>query len=80
VSEADDVLLGRAHLERAFTDLGERLARRGVVADVFVKPTVTSAPPTASEACSANSANPPASQKTRTEWATVLPTADPPTA
>src|SRR5216684_9201353 len=36
VSEADDVLLGRADLERAFTALGERLARRGVVADVFV--------------------------------------------
>jgi hypothetical protein len=28
--------LGRAELERAFTALGERLARRGVVADVFV--------------------------------------------
>jgi predicted nucleotidyltransferase len=36
VSEADDVLLGRAELERAFTALGERLAKRGVVADVFV--------------------------------------------
>src|SRR5229473_2977953 len=36
VSEADDVLLGRADLEQAFTALGERLARRGVVADVFV--------------------------------------------
>ena len=36
MSEADDVLLGRAELERAFTALGERLARRGVVADVFV--------------------------------------------
>jgi hypothetical protein len=36
VSEADDVLLGREELERAFTALGERLARRGVVADVFV--------------------------------------------
>jgi hypothetical protein len=35
-SQADDVLLGRAELERAFTALGERLARRGVVADVFV--------------------------------------------
>ena len=31
-----DVLLGRAELEQAFTALGERLARRGVVADVFV--------------------------------------------
>ena len=36
MSEADDVLLGRAELERAFTALGERLARRGVVADVFI--------------------------------------------
>jgi predicted nucleotidyltransferase len=36
VSEADDVLLGREELERAFTALGERLSRRGVVADVFV--------------------------------------------
>jgi hypothetical protein len=36
VSSGDDVLLGRAELERAFTALGERLARRGVVADVFV--------------------------------------------
>lgn len=36
MSEADGVLLGRAELERAFTALGERLARRGVVADVFV--------------------------------------------
>jgi len=35
VNEADDVLLGRAELERAFTVLGERLARRDVVADVF---------------------------------------------
>ena len=32
----DDVLFGRAEIERAFTALGERLARRGVVADVFV--------------------------------------------
>ncbi len=36
MSEAEGVLLGRAELERAFTALGERLARRGVVADVFV--------------------------------------------
>jgi hypothetical protein len=36
VSQADGVLLGRAELERAFSALGERLARRGVVADVFV--------------------------------------------
>jgi predicted nucleotidyltransferase len=36
VSDPDDILLGRAELERAFTALGERLARRGVVADVFV--------------------------------------------
>lgn len=36
MSDPGDVLLGRAELERAFTALGERLARRGVVADVFV--------------------------------------------
>jgi hypothetical protein len=36
MSGPDEVLLGRAELERAFTALGERLARRGVVADVFV--------------------------------------------
>jgi predicted nucleotidyltransferase len=30
------VLMGRAELERAFTALGERLARRGVIADLFV--------------------------------------------
>lgn len=36
MSDPGDVLLGRAALERAFTALGERLARRGVVADVFV--------------------------------------------
>lgn len=36
MSDADDVLLGRAELERAFTVLGDRLARRGVVADIFV--------------------------------------------
>ena len=36
MSAADDVLFGRAEMERAFTALGERLARRGVVADVFV--------------------------------------------
>jgi hypothetical protein len=32
----DGPLFGRAELERAFAALGERLARRGVVADVFV--------------------------------------------
>jgi hypothetical protein len=32
----DDVLLGRAELERAFTALGERLASRDVTADVSV--------------------------------------------
>ncbi|HEX5204818.1 MAG TPA: DUF6036 family nucleotidyltransferase [Actinoplanes sp.] len=32
----DDGLLGRAELERAFTALGDRLVRRGVVADLFV--------------------------------------------
>jgi predicted nucleotidyltransferase len=31
-----DGLLGRAELERAFTVLGDRLVRRGVVADLFV--------------------------------------------
>jgi len=36
VSDAGNVLFGRAELERAFTALGERLARRGIVADVFV--------------------------------------------
>ena len=36
MSEAGEVLLGRQELERAFTALGERLSRRGVVADVFV--------------------------------------------
>ena len=36
MSDPGDVLLGRAELERAFTALGDRLARRGVVADVFV--------------------------------------------
>jgi hypothetical protein len=36
VTEPHDVLSGRAEIERAFTALGERLARRGVVADVFV--------------------------------------------
>ncbi|WP_440106550.1 hypothetical protein [Streptosporangium sp. H16] len=33
---SDDGLLGRAELEHAFTVLGERLVRRGVVADLFV--------------------------------------------
>src|SRR5450432_362944 len=36
MSEAEGVLLGRAELERAFTALGERPARRGVVADIFI--------------------------------------------
>jgi hypothetical protein len=36
VTEPRDVLFGRAEIERAFTALGERLARRGVVADIFV--------------------------------------------
>ena len=36
MSGADGVLMGRAELERAFTRLGERLVRRGVVADIFV--------------------------------------------
>jgi len=36
MTDADGILMGRADLERAFTALGERLARRGVVADLFV--------------------------------------------
>ena len=36
MSETGGVLLGRAELERAFTALGERLLRRGVVADIFI--------------------------------------------
>jgi len=36
MTEPGDVLLGREEIERAFTALGERLARRGIVADVFV--------------------------------------------
>ena len=36
MSGPDDVLLGRDELERAFTALGERLAGRGIVADVFI--------------------------------------------
>jgi hypothetical protein len=36
VSDADDVLIGRVELERTFTALGERLAKRGVVADLLV--------------------------------------------
>jgi predicted nucleotidyltransferase len=32
----DDGLLGRAELERAFSALGDRLRRRGVVADLFI--------------------------------------------
>lgn len=36
MTEPDAVLMGRAELERAFTALGERLARRDVIADLFV--------------------------------------------
>lgn len=36
MSEFGGVLMGRAELERAFTALGDRLVRRGVVADLFV--------------------------------------------
>jgi predicted nucleotidyltransferase len=36
VTDFGGVLMGRADLERAFNALGERLVRRGVVADVFV--------------------------------------------
>jgi hypothetical protein len=36
MTDAGGILMGRAELERAFTALGERLARRSVVADLFV--------------------------------------------
>jgi hypothetical protein len=36
MTETGGVLLGRVELEQAFTALGERLVRRGVVADVLV--------------------------------------------
>jgi hypothetical protein len=36
VSRPDDVLLGRVELKQAFAALGARLARPGVVADIFV--------------------------------------------
>lgn len=36
MTDAGGVLMGRADLERAFTMLGDRLARRGIVADLFV--------------------------------------------
>jgi hypothetical protein len=36
VTDADDVLFGRTEMEHAFTALGGRLQRKGVVADVFV--------------------------------------------
>ena len=36
MSETDDGLLGRTELETAFTALGDRLKRRGIVADLFV--------------------------------------------
>ena len=36
MSDTGGVLLGRVELEQAFTALGERLLRRGVVADAFV--------------------------------------------
>lgn len=36
MTEPGSVLLDRGQLERAFTALGERLVRRGVVADVLV--------------------------------------------
>jgi hypothetical protein len=36
VTEPGSVLLDRAQLERAFTAPGERLVRRGIVADVVV--------------------------------------------
>lgn len=36
MTEPGGVLVNRVQLERAFTALGERMVRRGVVADVFV--------------------------------------------
>jgi len=36
VTDPGNVLLDRAQLERAFTALGDRLVRRGMVADVFI--------------------------------------------
>jgi predicted nucleotidyltransferase len=36
VTEPGSVLLDRAQIERAFTALGDRLVRRGVVADIFI--------------------------------------------
>ena len=36
MTEPGSVLLDRAHIEQAFTALGDRLVRRGVVADVFI--------------------------------------------
>ena len=36
MTDSGGVLLGREELEQAFTELGERLAQRGVVADIFV--------------------------------------------
>ena len=36
MTDPRDVLLDREQLERAFTALGDRLVRRGVVADVFI--------------------------------------------
>lgn len=36
MTEPGGVLMGRADLERTFTALGERLAGRGVIADLFV--------------------------------------------
>jgi len=36
MTDPGGILMGRAELERAFAALGDRLARRGVVADLFV--------------------------------------------
>ena len=36
MTDPGNVLLDRAQLERAFTALGNRLVRRGMVADVFI--------------------------------------------
>jgi hypothetical protein len=36
MTRPDDVLLGRTELEQAFTALGDRRQRRGVVGDIFI--------------------------------------------
>ncbi len=46
MTDPGDVLLDREQLERAFTALGDRLVRRGVVADVFIVGGAAMASPT----------------------------------